>query len=213
MDVSFASIQIAILALPGILWAGLDSSTSHSAKTTGLRFWLKVFVFGLFSYAVLALFYRWLGFDFDAFQFDTENQSNFADKADEVIWAVPLSLVLACLWIAAKTHGIIPRFLRWVRISDASGCDDIWEYSLSKQSPVGNWVHVRDFQNKAIYEGWVKAYSDGTDVRELLLGHVSVYGFDGEKAYDQHALYLSRPTDNMNLEFCVEVNNERQSEN
>jgi hypothetical protein len=213
VDVSYASIQIAIFALPGILWAGLDASISNSAKRKAPEFWLKVFVFALISYATLALAYRWTGIPFDAFSFDRADQNRFSDKADEIIWSVPVAIILGCVWVAGKTHGVIPRILRATRISDSSGCDDIWEYSLSKQSPVGNWVQVRDFENQVIYEGWVKAYSDGHDVRELLLAHASVYGFDGQKAYDQHAIYLSRPTNNMSLEFCLEQDDEQRSEN
>lgn len=208
MDLSLASIQIAMLALPGILWASLDATTSHRLKNTSARFWIRVFLFGVFTYALLALIYNARGVEFDAFKLEGAAKEVFSAKADEIVWSVPLSFALALIWIAGKTHAVLPRLLRKLRISDSSGCEDIWEYALSKQSPVGNWVHVRDFEKGAIYEGWVKAYSDGPEIRELLLAHVSVYGLDGVRAYDQHALYISRPADNMNLEFCLEKGNE-----
>lgn len=209
VNVSFATIQIAMLALPGLIWASIDASTSHRARSIGFLYWVKVFVSGVACYAILALFYRWTGASFDAFELGNAESIKFSDKADEIAWSVPISLILALSWTASRTHQVFPKILRFLNISDHSGCDDIWEYALGSASPVGNWVHFRDFDNQVIYEGWVKAYSDGPEVRELLLAHVSVYGFDGDKLYDQHALYISRPTSAINLEFCLENENEQ----
>lgn len=206
MEISLATIQIAMLAIPGLVWALITSSTIHSSKSVGPQYWASVFIFGVLCYAILAIFYRIFGIDFDAFDFGTTSPTSLASKADEIIWSIPISLALTCAWLTIKTYSLVPRLLRRARISDHSGCDDIWEYALGNASPVGKWVNIRDFQNQLVYEGWVKAYSDGPLVREALLAHASVYDFDSNKLYDQHAIYLSRPIDCVNLEF-VELEN------
>jgi len=37
------------------------------------------------------------------------------------------------------------------------------------------WVTVRHHDNGKVYQGWVRAFSDGGDEREILLGDVTVY--------------------------------------
>jgi hypothetical protein len=200
MRIDAATLQVAILALPGLIWAMLDAATRHPSQSGQFIYVLRVFVFGVVTYAVLALGYRIVGRPFNAFELSV-SETSFTTKTDEILWSIPLALALASLWIAGRTYSWLYTVLNKVNVSDHTGNSDIWEFSLSPASPVGGSVHVRDFAEKVVYSGYVRAYSDSPDLREILLVNASVYDFSGKEMYSKPAIYLARATDNIIVEF------------
>jgi len=64
-----------------------------------------------------------------------------------------------------------------------------------------------------MYDGWVKAFSDGSENAELLLGDVIVYqNSTRECLYEVEAIYLSLERDNIEIEFRESANEVKQSE-
>jgi len=174
----------------------VDAATRNPQQTDRFAFLLRSFLFGLFTYAVLAGLYRLAGNRFDVFSLDA--QVPFSEKSDEILWSIPLALLFAAAWVAARTYGWLHALLRHLKISDYSGSDDIWDYAFSN---FGGVVYVRDFKERVIYQGYALGFSDRRDLRELLLTHVRVASFAGEEGYSLPALYLARSPNQMTVEF------------
>ena len=76
--------------------------------------------------------------------------------------------------VAYLEHNSIPHaLLRKLGITQRTNDVGIWELTLNSPD-LNNWVTVRHHNNGKVYQGWVRAYSDGGDERELLLTEVTV---------------------------------------
>ena len=64
MKLDLLIFQLAVLFLPGLLWARLDARFALSSKPTDTEFFLRAFQFGLVSYGVTFLPYSALGWPF-----------------------------------------------------------------------------------------------------------------------------------------------------
>lgn len=200
MDLNTTTVQLAVLALPGLVWAMLDAANRHSSQSAQFAFIVRVFVFGIFTYAILAAIYRILGRSFDILKLEGGG-SVFSSMSDEILWSVPLAFALGSLWVAGRTHAWLHKALQKLRISDYAGYEDIWDFTLSSASPVGRWVHIRDFSERVVYTGFVTAYSDRPDLREVILTDSSVYDFDGNEMYGLRGMYIARLPECVTLEF------------
>ena len=199
MKIDAAALQLLILATPGLIWALFESSLRNQAKVQQFLFTVKVLVYGLISFALLGVIYSKFGWQFDVLNFS--NGATFASRLDEILWSVPVAIVLAMISVANQTHGWSTSFLRSVGITDFSGTDDIWEFSLSIHGRQGEYVYVRDFEHDLAYFGYVLAYSDGTEKREILLEDVEVYDLDGALLYKLERIYLSLSCEGARIEF------------
>ena len=82
---------------------------------------------------------------------------------------------------------------------------DIWNLTLNSPD-IDRWVSVRHHSNGKVYQGYVLAYSDGGDERELLMTQVMVFGTsEGNEGLVQvdtiPVLYLGLDRKNAVLEF------------
>ena len=92
------------------------------------------------------------------------------------------------------------RILNWANVSTTHGEQDIWDITFSSGELENTFVHVRDLDRNLTYAGWVVGYSETESLREVLLMHVQVGGADGN-SIDVPMLYLSRPCDDLHIEF------------
>jgi hypothetical protein len=65
MKIDVVIIQIAIIFLPGLIWAGLDSRYALKSKSSEFQYTLRAFLFGLASYTVTFGIYALLGWPFN----------------------------------------------------------------------------------------------------------------------------------------------------
>lgn len=202
MEFSLATVQIALIFIPGLFWTMLDAAHRPTTQNGQFIYTLRVFVFGVISYAFLGLIYQGLGREFDILSFADPNWS-FAKIGDEVLWAVAISIVLSVAWIAGRTHKIVTRFLNKIGASNHIADQDIWEFVFNSDDPKIKFAHVRDYENEVIYAGYVRAYSDRLDLRELAMTDVQVFDGDGVEIYSTPRLYLARPNNGITLEFPV----------
>ena len=61
MGVSLLVIQIAIIFLPGIIWARLDLTYGKKGKLSDTEFLIRAFMFGMVTYAITFLIFAALG--------------------------------------------------------------------------------------------------------------------------------------------------------
>lgn len=72
------------------------------------------------------------------------------------------------------------------------------------------WVVIRRPEQNIMYQGYIAAFSDEEDQRELLLSDVTIYDNDsGDQIYTVATCYLSFKKDEVSIEI-YEVKNEKQ---
>lgn len=90
-------VQLAIVFLPGLIWAQLDVRYAQKAKPSQAEFLIRAFIFGLMTYAAVYIVYAWLGKEFSTLwisQADLKTLS-IGDFVDEVLWSLPVSFFLS----------------------------------------------------------------------------------------------------------------------
>jgi hypothetical protein len=196
-------LQVAVIFLPGIIWARLDVSYAAKVKPSETEFILRAFLFGLTVYAIEFILYSLCGW-----QFTMADLGGLATKevisrqiAWEVLWAVLISIVLSICWLYAATHKLLTRFLQFINATKKYGDEDVWDFVLNSGETAVGYVHVRDNETGYVYTGWIDTFSETDRLRELVLLEVIVYNLDGVKQYEMPRLYLARAPDNINLEF------------
>ncbi len=203
--------QLAVVFTPGLIWATIvDALCVVEEKRTALRTSSRAFGFGLVSYlAYFTIYYvyfrcRWsvwptvlshlvaapsLG-DFQAL------------RPKDVLFASILAIALSLGWSAAANRNLFHMLMRKLRITQKYGDESLWEFWFSQMGKKSEYVNFRDVERGITFAGFVKAYSGGGDVRELLLEAVRVFDSDsGAFLYEMPIVYLSRKSDVLHVEF------------
>ena len=196
-------VQAAILLLPGIVWARLDARYGLKDKPSEFDFFLRAFVYGLASYAVLFALDSVLHRPFvmiDVSQ--AEQKSVFTPQIGwEILCATAIGFVLGIAWIYASTYKLLTRLLQLVRATKRYGDEDVWDFTFNSTSQAVRFVNLRDFDQKIVYAGWVNAFSETEKLRELTLYDVEVYDFDGNLMFKVPHIYIARKPENIHIEF------------
>ena len=201
MKLDVTTIQLLILATPGLIWALLESSFRHHNKFQQFIFTIKALVYGLICFTILGLIYKLNSLRFHVLDFAPS--VNFPEKLDEIGWSIVIAVGLAIMSIANRNYGWFVKFLRNLGATDYTGTDDIWEYALGLADGTGEYVYIRDFENELVYRGLLAAYSEGSEAREILLEDVDVYDLDSKFMFDLDRIYLTFAHGSERIEFPV----------
>ena len=196
-------LQLALVFAPGLLWARMNSAFVLKRDQGGLEFLVSAFLYGLISYVIV-----FLGFAARHIPFQLLNLAE-ADKkfvltgevAREVALALGAGLTCALINVYLSTYSLPFRFLRWIKATKRYGSEDVWDYTFNLNSANVEYVHVRDFDQKLVYAGWVNAFSETDRLRELTLRDVQVYDFEGALFYEVPRIYLARKPESVHIEF------------
>jgi len=209
-------LTLALIFLPGIIWARLDARYAREAKPSQSELVVNVFVFGLFAYLVTYLLYLipWVSalasFDLTAVALgDAATPRNLQRSVDDILVATAVSVVLAPAWLKIQRHRLVIRFLQRIGATKRYGDEDVWDFLLSSDDPTSLYVNVRDEQTGQTFSGYVEMFSQAPGLRELVLSQVQ--GFDtrtGEETIEVTRLYLARDPKGMTLEFPATDNAE-----
>jgi hypothetical protein len=196
-------LQLAILFVPGLIWARLDARYALTSKPSEIEFFLRAFLFGVASYVVTFLIYSAFGKDFTIVNLVEAGTQSVVTRPIffEILAATGIGLLLSIAWIYAANYKLLPQFLQLIRATKKYGDEDVWDFTFNSQIAAVEYVHFRDFENKFVYAGWVRTYSETDKLRELVLRDVEVFDFDGKKQYEVPLLYLARKAENVHIEF------------
>ncbi|MFV1579156.1 MULTISPECIES: DUF6338 family protein [unclassified Phaeobacter] len=198
----FALAQLALIFMPGIIWATIDAMYGAGLKPQQTTLLIRAFMFGMATYAVLFLIYLGFGKSFGYQDLVNGPESvNFFELKDEIAWSVPLSFSLAVCWLWIVKFRLLVKLLHKIGATRRYGDEDVWSYTLNSDQANVEYVHFRDLENGFIFAGWVNAYSESEDFREILLASVIVYDEAGNEISRAPFLYLSRPKNNIWMEF------------
>jgi hypothetical protein len=197
------TMQLAIIFLPGIIWARLDVRYALRVKPSDTEFVLRAFLFGICSYCVTFLLYSVFGWKFTVADL-SEAKSKYVLTTDiikEIGSAIGIGSILAILWLYASNYKLLTVFLQKIGATKTYGDEDVWDFTLNSKDASVEYVNFRDFSNNIVYAGWVNTFSETEKLRELVLRDVEVYDFDGKKLFAVPLLYLARSPENIHIEF------------
>lgn len=210
----FALAQLALIFLPGVIWANIDAKYGAGLRPSETTLFIRAFIFGTTTYAVLFLIYAVAGREFGylALASGLSGSALFSLK-DEIAWAIPTSFVLSVIWLWIVRFRLVMRFLNWIGATKRFGDEDVWSFTFNSNKPNVEYVHVRDIEGGYIYAGWVNAYSENEDYRELLLSDAIVYTENAEEVSQAPLLYLARTKTNVWIEFPFNKEDQRNVTN
>jgi hypothetical protein len=193
-------IQLAVVFLPGLIWAQLAATYAMKERPRPAEFLVRAFIFGLLTYIVVYLIYELLGLEFSEPPVGDSQQLITVGFADELLSSSIAAVAFSFIWIYGSTRKWMTRFLNHVGAATTHGKEDVWDLTFSRLRAEVEYVHVRDFERGITYAGWVRAYSETGKQRELLLRDVIVWDKASNKI-DVPLLYLARDGSNIHIEF------------
>lgn len=215
VDIFF--FQLIIIFIPGIIWERIDAQFGPSSRPQQWDILRRTFVFGLAAYLVTYCLY-WLaslaidGPNFRVFHFKKDDEFLDANSVQLIFSASLVSVVCSVLWLYASTYKLITRFMQKIKATKRYGDEDVWDYTFNSGRAEVEYIHLRDFEKKLTYAGWVEAFSETEKQREIRLRDVIVYDFEGNQLFETPRMYLARKMDNIDIEFpykTVEASDER----
>lgn len=195
--------QIAVIFLPGIIWARLDGRYAAKEKQSDVDFFIHTFVYGVVAYAVTFVIYLLFDQPFSLIDFkDAQDKSVLSQSvALEILSATGVGIVLGVLWVYASNHKWLTQVLQFIGATKRYGDEDVWDFTFNLAAAAVEYAHFRDFEKQIVYAGWVKTFSESEKLRELVLRDAQIYDFDGKLLYEVPLMYLARKPENIHIEF------------
>ncbi len=155
MKVDLLILQLAIVFLPGIVWAGLDAMYVAKTKPSEAQFLLRTFLFGITTYGVEFLGFEAMGRPFKLADFATAATKEIVsqDILFEVLYGLLIGSALAIIWLYAARYKLLTRFLQLIRATKKYGDEDVWDYTFNSSDVAVEYVHFRDFTSQCVYAG------------------------------------------------------------
>lgn len=197
-------VQIALIFLPGIIWASFDARWASKKPVSQFQLTINAFLFGLATYAIVFLLYGLFGKKFDLvgdIVRDGAKSISLSNAWDEILFAVIIAFISSIIWIYFSTYKIFTRFLQTIKATNKFGDEDVWDYVLNSSDPSVEYVNVRDFEKEIVYSGYVSVFSETDKLRELILRDVEVTNFAGEILFNMPKIYIARAPDDIHIEF------------
>lgn len=195
--------QIAVIFLPGIIWARFDARYAGREKRSDLDFFIAAFVYGVVAYAMTFVLFLLFKRPFHMIDLKGAKDDLVLTQAIgiEILVATGVGFVLGIVWVYASTWKWLTRVLQFIKATKRYGDEDVWDFTFNSPGESSRYVNVRDFDKKIVYTGLVNAFSETGKLRELTLYDVKLYDFDGNFMYDVPRLYLARKPDDIHVEF------------
>lgn len=210
MELSDLTLRVLLLFFPGLICCKLvDSLIVHKDRDTATLV-VHSFILGICCYLLLysiaqfvmlgsSLVNRPIYFDIAFFDALTNTKAEL--RWLEILMAAGVAFPFAFMisWFATKK--LVHRLAQRIGITNKFADLDVWDYMLNSKEVL--WIVARDIKNDLMFYGWVLAFSDVGEMRELLLRDVHVYrNSTGELLYGVGGLYFSRKKDEITLELA-----------
>ncbi len=199
--------QLAVVFVPGLIWSSIvDRLCTNARPRSEFSAVIRAFGFGIASYLVYFVIVRLWSGSWPTLLNGVTAVPGAGDlrtlRPQDILFASLLATVLAVLWSAASNRKWFMRFMQWLGVTRKFGDEGVWEFTFNQGIPSVEYVNIRDFENHVTYAGFVKAFSEGGDFREILLDQVRVSDLDsGTHLFKMPVIYLSRKRDSLHIEF------------
>ena len=194
-------LQLAVIFVPGIIWERIDTQYGRSRAKLQWDILRRTFVFGLVSYLVTFGLLWGIGRSFTPFAFTKESTFLDGHAAKEIATASVVAFICAILWLYVTNRKLLTKLFQKIGATKRYGDEDVWDFMFNSGRAEAEYVHLRDFDKKMAFAGWVEVWSESEKQRELVLRDVVVYDFEGKKLFETPRVYLARKMDNIDIEF------------
>jgi len=200
-------IRICILILPGLVgyktYKILKSSSKESKKIRNFEDFLFILLFSFISY--LLVFFIKLTV-FHIFNYEITNSMLYAIldnnlKLDffEIYFSLIISIIIGIISAIISNHKLVFNFLQMLKITKHFGDEDIWTYLHNSKDT--DWFAIRDYKCDLLYYGYISAFSDPGELRELIISEVDIYtNSTGEYLYSTDNIYICRNEHDLSIE-------------
>jgi len=200
------AVAIAIVLFPGLIATVIaDKLIVHYAKWGTFKYGIYSFVFGVGCYvAVQVLATAWnclpdgmpdvlpIQSRLDVWSLVAPNGGKSTVDLVEVMVATLFAPFAALLAAYLVNHKMLNRLAKRLSISQKYGDENLFSFYLNSQEIT--WIYVRDREKGLTYQGMVVSYSESESMQELVLAHVTVFGYeDSEEYYKVPSVYLTKP--------------------
>lgn len=212
LNVSSLFFELALIFLPGFIWMKIHTNYGAKGEPSQFDMILNSFIFGVLSYAILYLIYSMRGATLEIFNIDGSNTRLIQPQIlSEILYAMIIALIGGIIFIYIENFKLVTQLLQKIGATKRFGDEDVWDFVFNSSSSGVDYIYFRDFEQKVVYAGYVRLFSESGGIRELVLLGVTVYDFEGLEMYQMPRLYLARERDNIHIEFPLdakEANNE-----
>ncbi len=171
MKLDIFIFQIALIFLPGMIWAQLDKRFAAKQKASEVEYFVRAFMFGTFTYLGTFAFHAWRGWPFAIADLSAADKSPVLNAA--IAWKIGESSLVAFMlgiaWIYGRHKKLLTRLLIWLGATKKYGDEDVSDYTFDSPTPEVKFAHFRDFEYELVYSGWIDTYSETDKLRELVL--------------------------------------------
>lgn len=206
MEFSEFTLRIFWLFLPGIIsFIIVDKLTIHK-ETKMHQIVINSMILGFVSYLfcfipmfLFKLIFK-INYHFVFLEALTNNELklSFSEIISVTLFSVPIGFLAAFL----INNKFLFRIAHRLNITRKIGDADIWSYIMNLEDQKSEWVLIRDMENDLMYEGYIEAFSDSTEIDELFLRNVKVFkNSTAQELYEVPGLYLPRKRENLVMEF------------
>lgn len=225
MDLSLFTLQVAFLAIPGVLALFVSRRLFRFEPRNTLESFFTVFLFSVASYEAYDLTHQSLRRLLDVI-LDREAspstslvvvrllENTASIRHAEVVGSAVFGVLLAYGVSAIHRFNLVSRLGLRIGATHRFGDEDVWHFfHNAPQTGDAGWVFVRDHKQQLVLYGWIAAWSDSGEAREIVLSEVDVFTNDGgEMLYSVQWLYLSRSPDELTIEVPRELQTQTASD-
>jgi Family of unknown function (DUF6338) len=182
----------------------IHSRYGFKGEKTQFDLILNAFIFGVLSYAFLYVVYRLRGWNLRLFELESDSRKLIQPEIfPEIIAAVVIAVVGGVLSLYVENHKVFTRFVQKIGATKTYGDEDVWDFVFNSPSSSVTFVHLRDFEQRVTYAGFVEIFSESGELREVVLRDVIVYDFEQTEMYRVPRLYLAKERQNIHIDFPV----------
>jgi uncharacterized membrane protein (Fun14 family) len=196
-------IQLAILLLPGVIWAHMDAHYAVKEKLSQFEFFIRALLFGLVSHIAAFAIYALQSWSYEVVDLAAISDQNIF--TENVLWqiglATGLGFLLSVIWLYATRFKVLTWVLQVIGATRSYGDEDVWDFMLNSNDPASEYVNIRDYERRLSFSGFVSTFSGSRKLREIVLLKADVHNFDGELLYSMPRIYLSFKSEGMQIEF------------
>jgi len=204
MEFSEFTLKIILLFIPGIIsYMIIDKLTSHKQPKI-FHILINSLILGFVCYSFYYLLIQVLNIlkktYLECHFFNALSDKTTDMDFGEIAIVTALSIFLGFLIAFLINYKVLFRIANFLKVSRKFGDVDVWSYIMNSKNV--EWIVVRDIEADLMYEGWIEAFSDSTEVDELFLSDVIVFkNSTGDELYKIPGLYLPKKRENLIIEF------------
>jgi len=131
---------------------------------------------------------------------------------NELFISYLLAVPIGFIWGFIVSKKVFIKLLKKLKWTTRYGDEDVWSFYLN--SPDTTWVYLHHKKENRTYFGRIRAYSESTEKREILLEDVIVYTTDTWiEQYQSNVVYLELENFDFSIETPKPVKNDNNTEN